>query len=155
MRRTPALTAEELERRTAFVRVTLPVRHGTREIREDFPLREADIWHAEIDPREGEIRHWPGTGANDLVLTVGDGGIYTLIGWDGRELARREGIPVPHGLIPGLDGEMVRLALWGHVIVNWPHHPDYSAFVEEVAGAMDDDEDGGGGAVVMPCTAVS
>jgi hypothetical protein len=60
------------------IRVSLPVRYGTEDIPEDFPLRKGDLWEARIEIETGKILDWPAGRAGECSMKVVDEGCYYL-----------------------------------------------------------------------------
>ena len=135
--------------------IDVPVEYGEEDIPNDFPLRVKgpqldrttalgkrlgdDRWVAEVNIDTGEIAGWPaGAGAQELYMKVNDGGTYTLrtITKDGVGSVKRDRKYVPHGVVPGEDGDYIILKIAADgTITNWPKKPDVSAFF----GGGDDD----------------
>ena len=133
--------------------IDVPVEYGDEDIPYDFPLRVKgpqldrttalgkrlgdDRWVAEVNIDTGKIAGWPAdAGPRELYMKVNDAGIYTLrtITKDGDSPSvigsvKREHEYVPHGVVPGEDGDYIilRIAADG-TITNWPKKPDLSAF---------------------------
>ena len=135
------------------IRIDVPVEYGEEDIPNDFPLRvklpqthprlTADRWVATVNIDTGKIEDWPvDAGARELYMKVNDAGIYTLrtITKDNSPSVvgsvKREHEYVPHGVVPGDDGDYIHLKIAADgTITNWPKKPDVSAFF-----GGDDDE---------------
>ena len=134
--------------------IDVPVEFGEEDIPNDFPLRlklpqthprlTADRWVADVNIDTGKIAGWPAdAGPRQLYMKVNDAGIYTLrtITKDGDSPSvigsvKREHEYVPHGVVPGEDGDYIDLKIAADgTITNWPKKPDVSAFF-----GGDDDE---------------
>ena len=134
--------------------IDVPVEYGEEDIPNDFPLRlkrpqthprlTADRWVADVNIDTGKIAGWPAdAGPRELYMKVNDAGIYTLrtITKDGDSPSvigsvKREHEYVPHGVVPGEDGDYIILKIAADgTITNWPKKPDVSAFF-----GGDDDE---------------
>lgn len=102
------------------IEVILPIRYGTEDISDDFPLRNGDTWRAVIEVDTGKIRDWPCDGiARELHMKVVDEGTYILRTPTGLEIKRREDDYVPD-IIPGSYGDYVELSIDDNgVITNW------------------------------------
>lgn len=126
--------------------IDVPVEYGEEDIPNDFPLRvkrpqthprlTADRWVAAVNIDTGKIEGWPATaGARELYMKVNDAGIYTLCVDEGARVSRKHEY-VPHGVVPGEDGDYIHLKIAADgTITNWPKKPDVSAFF-----GGDDDE---------------
>ena len=102
------------------VKVSVSVRYGEEDIPKDFPLRQGDMWNAEIDIDSGVITGWPEGEAGRLGMKVCDEGTYTLIDSDGNEIITLEQDYVPTSLIPGRYGDYIDLQIDGTgKITNW------------------------------------
>jgi oxalate decarboxylase/phosphoglucose isomerase-like protein (cupin superfamily) len=112
------------------VLIVAPINYEEEEMPNDFPLRENNFWRALVEIETGRILHWPATGAgHEVYLTVKDTGTYTLLGPDGKEVAKIEQDYVPHGVVPGKYGDVINLTINTEgVITNWPKRPKVSAF---------------------------
>jgi hypothetical protein len=100
-----------VEIEVAFIEVILPIRYGTEDIPDDFPLRNGDIWSAIINIDTGVIENWPAseTGLRELHMKVTDSGVYVLRNSERKEIVRREDY-VPD-IIPGSYGDYVELRI--------------------------------------------
>lgn len=126
--------------------IDVPVEYGEEDIPNDFPLRvkrpqthprlTADRWVAAVNIDTGKIEGWPATaGARELYMKVNDAGIYTLCVDEGARVSRKHEY-VPHGVVPGEDGDYIILKIAADgTITNWPKKPDVSVFF-----GGDDDE---------------
>ena len=126
--------------------IDVPVEYGEEDIPNDFPLRvklpqthprlTADRWVAAVNIDTGKIEGWPATaGARELYMKVNDAGIYTLCVDGGARVSRKHEY-VPHGVVPGEDGDYIHLKIAADgTITNWPKKPDVSVFF-----GGDDDE---------------
>lgn len=114
------------------VRLALPVRYDDEDIPYDFPLRDGEMWTADVDIDTGKIHGWPkGQVGHIRNMKVCDGGVYVLYDDAGNEVARREDY-VPHGLVPGEYGDYVSLKIdETGTITNWPKNPKLSAFFDD------------------------
>jgi hypothetical protein len=104
----------------AFIELILPIRYGTEDIPEDFPLRKGDVWQAVINIDTGTIEGWPQseTGSRELHMKVVDSGRYTLMDRNRKEIAKLDDY-VPD-IIPGRYGDYVELDIGpGGKISNW------------------------------------
>ena len=122
--------------------IDVPVEYGEEDIPNDFPLRvkrpqthprlTADRWVAAVNIDTGKIEGWPATaGARELYMKVNDAGIYTLCVDEGARVSRKHEY-VPHGVVPGEDGDYIILKIAADgTITNWPKKPDVSAFFDE------------------------
>ena len=121
-----------IEIEIASVEMTLPVRYDEEEIPNDFPLRKGNVLQLTVDVDSGQIAGWPIGEPRQMFLTVKDMGTYELFDSGGQSIAKIEQNYVPHGLVPGKYGDVVRLAIDGQgVITNWPRKPDVSEFFDE------------------------
>lgn len=112
------------------VLIQIPIRYGTEDIPNDFPLRRGDVWEATVDIDTGKIEKWPLGESGQLLTKVCDGGSYTLLDAKGAEVGRVADY-VPHGLIPGQFGDYIELRISKNgTIVNWPVSPNLSRFFE-------------------------
>ena len=132
--------------------IDVPVEYGEEDIPNDFPLRVKgpqlerttalgkrltnDRWVAAVNIDTGKIEGWPATaGARELYMKVNDAGIYTLCVDEGARVSRKHEY-VPHGVVPGEDGDYIHLKIAADgTITNWPKKPDVSVFF-----GGDDDE---------------
>lgn len=113
---------QEVDVHTVVIEV--PVRYGDEDIPLDAPGRTGDAWRAVVIADSGQIVGWPG-GALDLYMKVVDEGVYTLRDGEGKELGKVDQDYVPHGVVPGEDGDYVKLDIdeTGR-IKNWPKSKD-------------------------------
>lgn len=121
----------EIDVKSVFV--SLPVRYGTDDIPDDFPMRNGNKWEADIDIDTGAIYGWPELARFaecSLNMKVCDSGTYVLYDDKGNIVATRKDY-VPHGIIPGEYGDYVDLVIKNGIITNWPKHPDVSAFFNQ------------------------
>lgn len=111
------------------IRIKVPVRYDEEDIPNDFPLRTGDIWEAAVNVDTGVIRDWPQDKSGKLHMKVCDSGRYTL--YDSKGFIVEEIIEdyVPNGIVPGQYGDYIDLDI-SHdgTILNWPKHPDVTAF---------------------------
>lgn len=121
-----------------YVRLVVPVNYGDEDMPNDFPGRdEDDYWTAEIDVDTGRIENWPGL-AHQLFMKVCDEGSYYLLDAAKNEVAKLEDHGVPHGVIPGEDGDYIELKIeHDGTIKNWPKRMRFAAFF---ADQCEDDE---------------
>lgn len=111
------------------VRIIVSVWYGDEEIPNDFPGRRGDTWNVSIDIDSGKILDWPPGKEWDLHLTVKDGGTYILYDTRGIVVATLENEYVPHGLIPGDYGDVIRLKIRKDgTITNWHQNPNLDDF---------------------------
>lgn len=112
-----------------YLGIRLPVRYGVEDIPHDAPMRNADVWQADIDIDAGTVLFWPQGSTLDMYMKVCDEGIYTLSTAEGEEVACVEGDYVPHGLVPGEYGDYVHLNIDATgKITNWPANPNLADF---------------------------
>ena len=132
--------------------IDVPVEYGEEDIPnplrikmpQTHPRLTADRWVADVNIDTGKIAGWPAdAGPRELYMKVNDAGIYTLrtITKDGDSPSvigsvKREHEYVPHGVVPGEDGDYIILKIAADgTITNWPKKPDVSVFF-----GGDDDE---------------
>ena len=122
----------KVEIEITHILLELPVRYGTEDIPEDFPLRKGDMWRGKVELETGRLLEWPKGREARLFLKVVDGGIYTLLDPQGTAVACLNNDYVPHGVVPGEYGDYVDLNINGDGrITNWPKQPDVEAFFPE------------------------
>jgi len=116
---------KEVEIEVATLLMRLPVYYGVEDIPNDTPGRNGGVLELEVNVDTGRIIGWPQGRELNVYMKVVDGGIYILYDTKGEELARVEQYYVPHGLVPGENGDYVDLKIngWG-VITNWPNASD-------------------------------
>lgn len=122
---------KEIEIKT--IRISLPVRYGEEDIPNDFPLRNRDMWIAEVNIDTGKINRWPDDPRFKkchLHMKVCDSGLYELFDDSGEQVAKLSDY-VPHRIVPGEYGDYVCLRIENGVITNWPKNPDVSAFFQD------------------------
>lgn len=114
------------------IRIHVPVRYEEEDIPNDFPMRNGDIWQAEVEIDTGKIKDWPQGKAGSLYMKVVDEGDYTLLGPHGNVVAMLEGDYVPHGVVPGEWGDYINLEInEDGIVTNWPAKPDVSKFFDQ------------------------
>lgn len=124
----PTVIEEDIK----IVNIMAAVNYGEEEIPNDFPGRSGDIWKAEIEIETGKIRNWPAGRSEKMHLTVKDCGTYVLINAEGKAVARRDADYVPHGVVPGNYGDVIRLDIAEDgTVTNWPRRPDVKDFFPE------------------------
>jgi len=116
----------------AFVSIEVPVRYGTEDIPDDFPLRRGDMWRATVNIDTGQIQEWPKGKSGRLQMKVVDEGSYTLLAPDGSVIDSIEQNYCPNAMVPGRYGDYV--GRYGDyvdleinadgVVTNWPKHAD-------------------------------
>ncbi len=88
-----------------------------------------------VDIETGRIQDFRGNPdeSYDLSVKVVDCGVYHLIDATGAIEAELDREYVPHGIIPGEDGDYIALKIDGGkgIITNWPKKPDVSEFFPE------------------------
>ena len=125
----------EKEIEVTHIRITLPVRYGTEDILNDFPLRNGEVWQAMVEMDTGRILDWPDDPRFQqchLEMKVVDEGTYILYDYssdDFEEVAKLQDY-VPHGVVPGEWSDYVYLDIDKGVITNWPKKPDLDAFFD-------------------------
>lgn len=89
-----------------------------------------DVWRIRVDIDTGKIEGWPeSAGKVDLFCKPRDAGSYRLLSPDGKVVAAIEQNYVPHGVVPGDDGDYVGFNIDAQgVITNWPTSPDLGDF---------------------------
>lgn len=118
---------KEIEIKT--VRIAVAVRYDEEDIPNDFPLRNGDMWTADVEIDTGQIQNWPQGRVEHLYMKVCDEGSYTLFGESGERVAELENEYVPRGLVPGQYGDYIDLVIDANgIITNWPKKPDLSEF---------------------------
>lgn len=111
------------------IRLELPIKYGDEDIPYDFPLRVGDLWTATVQLDTGKIEEWPQGKAGELFIKVTDGGTYILFDEHGKSVASLEHEYVPHGVVPGEDGDYVSLEIdETGTITNWPKKPNVRQF---------------------------
>lgn len=111
------------------IRIEAAVRYEDEDIPYDFPMRDGDMWIAEVDVDTGQIFNWPEGRSGVVHMKVCDCGTYRLFDADGKEVAAIEGDYVPNRVVPGQYGDYIDLQINGSgVITNWPKNPDFSDF---------------------------
>ena len=121
-----------IEVNITHVLVNLPVRYDEEDIPNDFPLREGKMWNAKIEIDTGKIEGWPQGKDAGFYMKVTDSGIYRLIDDKGVIVGEVVENYVPHGVIPGDDGDYVDFDIdAGGVITNWPKRPDIREFLKQ------------------------
>jgi hypothetical protein len=114
-----------------FVRVVLPIRHGSEAMPEDFPLRQGDVWQATIDLETGIIENWPQGKTGEFYMKVTDMGSYYLMDADRNDVLSIEQDYVPHGVIPGKYGDYVQMEIdESGRITNFPTRLEFSDFLD-------------------------
>lgn len=100
------------------IEITVPVRYGTEDIPDDFPLRAGDQWKGTVDLNTRKIREWPEGESGDLSMKVCDMGTYRLLS-GANEVACREEDYVPD-CIPGSYGDYIELEIQQDgTVSNW------------------------------------
>lgn len=118
---------QEVEVKT--IRIEVEVRYEEEDIPNDFPMRDGDMWRADVDMDSGQIKDWPRGKAGNLAMKVCDCGTYTLYDAQGNELARLDGDYCPNGVVPGEFGDYINLEINENgLITNWPKHPNFGSF---------------------------
>jgi len=111
------------------IRLSLPVRYAEEDISNDFPMRNRDTWNATVELDTGRILGWPQGIHGHVYMKVCDGGSYTLLDKDGKNIAEIECNYVPHGVVPGEYGDYIDLQIDATgTITNWPKKPNLDAF---------------------------
>jgi hypothetical protein len=90
-----------------------------------------DYWRIVVGIDTAKIADWPQGTAVELHTKPRDGGIYRLLGPDGKELAKIENNYVPNRVIPGSYGDYIELNINAEgVVTNWypTHRIDVGAF---------------------------
>ena len=125
--KTTIMIEQEVDIKT--VSVALPCRYDDEDIPFDFPLRDGDMWNANIDIDTGVISDWPKGKSGDMFMKICDTGKYELFDVDGKSVALLEDGYVPNNLIPGEYGEYVDFKIDENgKITNWPSSSDFSDF---------------------------
>ena len=108
------------------------VNYEEEEIPNDFPLRNGEMWRAQIEIDTGKIIGWPHGRAERMHLTVKDEGSYTLLDDSNRTITRIENSYVPHGVVPGKYGDVILLTIDANgIVTNWPKNPKFDDFGED------------------------
>lgn len=125
--KTEVPTTKEIE--VSHVRICAAVNYDEEEIPNDFPFRLGETWDAVVNIDTGVIRDWPTGHPFKMHLTVKDSGCYYLLTPEGNVVGSIESNYVPHRLIPGDYGDVIRFDIdsFGR-ITNWPKNPDVSEF---------------------------
>lgn len=101
------------------VTIEVPVNYGEDDIPSDAPGRTGDKWRAVVLVDSGQIVDWPG-GALKLHMKVRDEGRYTLRDEAGYVLGNVVEDYVPHGVVPGMHGDYIKLDIdETGVVKNW------------------------------------
>lgn len=116
----------EIEIKT--LRLSLPVRYEEEDMPNNFPLRNGDVWEADIDVDEGRITNWPRGQSGEFYMKVCDSGVYTLLDPAGAVVAKLEGEYVPQ-CAPGDDDDYVGMKIEDDGrITNWDFTCDFEDF---------------------------
>lgn len=93
---------------------------------------DGDRWRIRVNADTGQIENWPAQEkVTDIYCKPRDAGTYQLLDAAGKIVAEIEGDYVPHGVVPGEDGDYLGMTISeSGIIVNWPKEPDVSAFFE-------------------------
>lgn len=104
------------------IRCKLPVRYGTEDISDDFPLLCGDFWDLTIDVETGAIAQWPADYPTvEVSMKVVDEGFYYLL--NGEEVvASIEEDYVP-SCVPGHYGDYIDFRIEAGIITNWKPTP--------------------------------
>ena len=125
--KTTIMIEQEVDIKT--VSVALPCRYGDEDIPFDFPLRDGDMWNANIDIDTGVIADWPKGKSGDMFMKICDTGKYELFDVDGKSVALLDDGYVPNNLIPGEYGDYVDFKIdESGTITNWTSSSDFSDF---------------------------
>jgi hypothetical protein len=120
---------KQMEFEVKAVEIEVPIRLSDG-IPSDLPGQSEGCWCATIDLETGKIKNWHGP-AFMLRMYVGCFGIYRLCDARGLWASTIVYNYVPHGVIPGEDGETIILDIGEDgTIANWPQSPDLGAFAE-------------------------
>lgn len=112
----------------AYVRISIPLRYDDDGgMAKDFPLRNGQIWTADVDIETGEIHGFPATGAFEVYEKASDSGCYYLLDSTKQVIASRENEYVPD-IVPGEWGDYVILKIRDGKITNWPRNPEIESF---------------------------
>ena len=65
---------KEVEVEVSYIRLMLPARFGTEDIPNDFPLRQGEIWCADIAIESGCVLGWPKGQSRYMHMKVCEGG---------------------------------------------------------------------------------
>ncbi len=123
-------TTKEVE--VSHVRICVAVNYDEEEIPNDFPGRLGETWDAVVNIDTGIIRDWPTGRPFKMHLTVKDGGSYYLLTPNGNVVGSIESNYVPHCLIPGDYGDVIRFDIDSTgCITNWKKNPDVSEFFKD------------------------
>lgn len=114
------------------IKIVVPIYYDDEEIPYDFPGRSNDIWTAEIDIDTGKIKNYPKNKPFKIHIKVTDGGAYYLVDDKGFAVGFIEEDYVPHGVIPGKDGDYIIFDIDDQgFIQNWKAPTDLSEFFTE------------------------
>ena len=118
---------KEVDIKTVLVQV--PIRYGTDDIPEDFPMRNGNIWIANIGVDDGIIDSWPKGQSGRLQMKVCDTGTYILLDEKGEEVSAIRQDYVPNRLITGEYGDYIDLIIDENGrVTNWPKRPSFDEF---------------------------
>jgi len=118
---------QEVEIKT--IRIEVAVRYEEDDIPNSFPLRQGDMWRADVDVDTGRITGWPAGQTGEMHMKVCDEGTYTLFDQHGNQIAKHENDYVPHGIVPGIYGDYIELKINADgIITNWPKKPNADDF---------------------------
>jgi hypothetical protein len=96
-----AMNADEIKRRTVYVRLVVP--YWGNDVPIDFPFRWGDEWQITVNIKTGVIENWSAGISGHVFLKVRDEGVYSLLDENKTLLYHYRGY-VPNMLLPPING---------------------------------------------------
>ena len=116
----------------AFVEIEVFGLFEDRYIPFDFPLRDGDLWKAQIVIDNGQILDWPRGEGAFLYMNVKNEGTYRLLNRAKETISIIENDCIPGGLIPREYADFLKLDIDNNGIVrNWPTDPNVDEFFND------------------------
>jgi hypothetical protein len=110
------LAMQRVEREVTMLHMVLPVRYEEEDIPDDFPGRKGEVLTMVVDIDTGRVHDWPKGRSENCYMKVVDGGVYTLLDADGRDVAEYGPDYVPC-CVPGEYGDYVNFKIGSDGII--------------------------------------